>query len=174
MTEAKTLFEKTLEAARVERERVARGKDLISRDDCPPETNPMGIMRWYLHPALEEPSTRALYFHELEIPMGSRSGLLRCQGGIIHFVLEGSGYTEVNGEEHEWESGDVIAIPIMEAGVVYRHVNTGLGPVRMLVAWPNYDSANGPEGGVHMDVLEPAPEYQALAVSAGQEPTGKG
>jgi len=157
-----TLFEQTLEAARIERERVARGRDLISRDELPAETNPMGIMRWYLHPALEAPSTRALYFHELEIPVGSRSGLLRCQGGVIHFVLEGSGYTEYEGQEHTWESGDVIALPVKEAGIEYRHNNTGLGAVRMLVCWPNYDSANGPEGGVFMDVLEPAPEWKAL------------
>ena len=157
-----TLFEQTLEAARIERERVARGRDLISRDELPVETNPMGLMRWYLHPSLEAPTTRALYFAELDIPVGSRTGLLQCQGNVIHFVLEGSGYTEYLGAEHSWESGDVIALPVRESGITFRHVNTGLGEVVMLICWPNFDSANGPEGGVYMTVLEPCPEWQAL------------
>ena len=108
----------------------------------------MGTMRWYLHPHLETPSTRALYFHELEVPQGSNSGKLYCQGGIIHFVMTGSGHTVLDGRAHEWGEGDVIAIPIKESGVTYQHFNTGVGPTRMLVCWANLDSAISPEGGV--------------------------
>jgi hypothetical protein len=156
-----TLFEQTLEAARIERERVARGRDLVSRDELPVELTPFGFFRWYLHPALEEPTTRALYFAELEIPVGSKTGLLQFQGNVIHYVLEGSGYTEYEGKDHEWEAGDVIALPVKEHGITFRHNSTGLSPVRMLVCWPNFDSANGPEGGVFMDVLEACPEWAA-------------
>jgi hypothetical protein len=156
-----TLFEQTLEAARIERERVARGRDLVSRDELPVELSPFGYLRWYLHPNLESPSTRALYFSELEIPVGSRSGLLQCQGNVITYVLEGSGYTEYEGRDHDWEGGDVIALPAKEAGIRFRHNNTGLGPVRMLVCWPNFDSVHGPEGGVALDVVEPCPEWAA-------------
>ena len=99
MTEL-TLFEQLLEAARIERERVARGRNHVNRDELEVELNQMGYMRWYLHPALEEPSTRALYFFELEVPKGSRSGLMQHQGGVIHFVLEGSGWTEYEGGQH--------------------------------------------------------------------------
>jgi quercetin dioxygenase-like cupin family protein len=156
-----TLLEQLLEAAQTERERVARGRNHVNRDELEVELNALGYTRWYLHPALEEPSTRALYFFELEIPSGSRSGLLQHQGGVIHFVLEGSGWTEYDDGQHEWEAGDVIALPVKEAGIQFRHHNTGLGPVRMLVTWPNFDSANGPEGGVFMTVLEPSPEWAA-------------
>ena len=161
-----TLFDQTLEAARIERERVARGRDLVSRDELPVELNQFGFMRWYLHPNLEAPTTRALYFSELEIPVGSRSGLLQFQGNVIHYVLEGSGYTEFEGKDHDWEAGDVIALPVKEAGIRFRHNNTGLGPVRMLVCWPNFDSMQGPEGGVYMDVIEPCPEWAAKAGDA--------
>ncbi len=159
---AETLFEDVLERAAQERVRRASSSDLISRDDCPPEVSPMGIQRWYLHPALDKPSTQALYFHELEIPVGSWSGKLFCQGGIVHLVLEGSGYTEVDGVKHEWEAEDLIAIPIREYGVTYQHVNTGTEPVRMVVTWPNLDGAIGPEGGVEMKMLENAREYDAV------------
>jgi quercetin dioxygenase-like cupin family protein len=154
-----TLYDSLFESALVERERRAGGRDLISREELPPEVNRMGVMRWYLHPLLDAPSTRALYFHELEIPTGSRSGKLLHQGGIVHYVLEGSGHTVVDGVRHEWEDGDVVVIPIRENGSVYQHFNDSAGPVRMLVTWPNLDSALSSEAGVAMEVLEPAPEY---------------
>ena len=160
MTEL-TLFDQLLEAARIERERVARGKNHVNREELAAELTPLGTLRWYLHPALEEPSTRALYFFELEIPKGSRSGLMEHQGGVIHFVLEGSGWTEYDGVEHQWEAGDVIALPVKEAGIQFRHHNTGLNAARMLVTWPNFDSANGPEAGVVMRITENCPEWDA-------------
>ena len=156
-----TLYDLTFADSRAERDRRAQARNLIGREDCEPELNRMGTMRWYLHPHLETPSTRALYFHELEIPQGSNSGKLYCQGGLIHFVLVGSGHTVLDGRAHEWEEGDVIAIPIKESGVTYQHFNTGVGPTRMLVCWANLDSAISPEGGVAMEVLEPCPEWQA-------------
>ncbi len=155
-----TLYDITFEEAKRERDRRANAQNLITRDEIEPEVNKMGIMRWYLHPHLETPSTRALYFHELEIPQGSNSGKLYCQGGMVHFVILGSGYTVVDGRAHEWEEEDAIVIPIRESGVTYQHFNTGVGPARLLVCWPNLDSAISPEGGVAMEVLEPCPEYQ--------------
>jgi hypothetical protein len=119
----------------------------------------MGQTAWYLHPHLAGPSTRALYFHELLIPARSRSGKLNCQGGIVHYVVEGEGYTEVDGRRHHWEQGDVIAIPIREHGIAYQHFSeTG---ARLVVTWPNHDSALGPGGGVSLKVLEAAPEFAA-------------
>ena len=82
-------------------------------------------------------------------------------GSDIHFVLEGSGWTEYDGVEHQWEAGDVIALPVKEAGIQFRHHNTGLNAARMLVTWPNFDSANGPEAGVVMQITENCPEWDA-------------
>jgi len=156
---AVTLWDQTLAAAAAERERHLTGANLLTRDGTTAELNAMGFMRWYLHPDLDGPSTRSLYVHELEIPAGSSSGRLQTQGGILHFVLEGTGRTLVEGVGHQWEKDDVIAIPIRELGVTYQHVNTGDGPARLLVVWPNLDSALGPEGGVELKVVEPSPDY---------------
>jgi hypothetical protein len=162
-----SLFERTLQSALAERERRAAGNDLISRETLSAEVSTFGIMRWYLHPELEAPSTRALYFCELEIPEGSRSGTLFCQGGFVHFVLEGTGYTTVDGEDYAWEPEDIIAIPVRENGITFKHVNTGTGFVRMVIAWPNHDSALGAEGGVAMAVVEVAPEYRSTPAASG-------
>jgi hypothetical protein len=151
------LLAKTVELAIAERERRAEAMDLIHREDLAPEYNALGITRWYLHPELEQPSTRALYFFELEILEGSHSGKLLHQGGIVHYVLEGNGHSIVNGVRHDWEATDGIVIPILEAGSTFQHFNDGSSRVRMLVTWPNFDSALGPEGGVALTILEPAP-----------------
>lgn len=144
-----------------EREAVAAGRSTVDRASLEPEVTPFGVLRWYLHGDLMEPVTRSLYVCELEIPRGSRSGRLRHQGGIVHLVVEGRGYTIFDGAEHAWEKGDVIAIPTRPDGMEFQHVNDGAGPVRMVMAWPNFDSALGPEAGVAMEVLDPAPEWVA-------------
>jgi hypothetical protein len=156
-----TLFDNTLRDAGAERARRLAGQNLLTRDGATLETNSMGIMRWYLHPDLDGPSTKSLYCHELEIPVGSKTGRLQCQGGVLHYVLEGEGYTDLDGVQHEWCAGDVIAIPIKELGVSYQHFNTGADSVRMLVVRPNFDSALGPEAGVEMKMLEESPDFVA-------------
>ena len=162
-TPTPTLWDSILRRAGVERGLAEAGSTTIRRSDLPAEQTPFGLLRWYLHSDLEEPVTRALYFCELEIPPGSRSGLLRHQGGMVHLVVQGSGYTHFDGAKHGWTKRDVIAMPIRPEGVTFQHVNDGTGPVRMVIAWPNLDSALGPEAGVQMAVLEPAPEFQARA-----------
>lgn len=156
-----TLFERTLSDAAAERGRRLAGQNLLTRDGATLETNPMGIMRWYLHPELDAPSTKSLYCHELEIPVGSKTGRLQCQGGVLHYVLDGEGYTDLDGVHHHWSAGDVIAIPIKELGVAYQHFNTGAATVRLLVVRPNFDSALGPEAGVEMTMLEDSPDFAA-------------
>jgi hypothetical protein len=76
------------------------------------------------------------------------------------FVLDGQGHTVVDGVTHSWQHEDVIALPIRERGITYQHVNTGGTTARLLVVWPNLDSALGPEGGVEMAVLEDSPDFR--------------
>lgn len=158
---ATTLWDRMVECGRQERERKANGRAVVERDKLASELTPFGLLRWYLHPQLNEPNSRAIYFCELEIPEGSRSGRIRHQGGIVHFVAEGSGYTDLDGTAHEWERRDVIGIPTRPHGVVFQHVNTGPGRVRMVLAFPNFDSSLGAELGVALEVLSPAPEFAA-------------
>lgn len=160
-----SLWDDILTRALAERNRKLNGVNLIKRAECPVEICELGILRWYLHPGLDRPSTHALYRYEQEIPVGSRSGKLFHQGGIIHYVSAGRGYSVVNDKEYEWEKTDVIGIPILPEGITFQHFNTGAEPVRMIVTFPNFDSALGPELGVAMEVLEPAPEYAGMVGS---------
>lgn len=51
------------------------------------------------------------------------SGRHKHQGGIVIYVLEGRGRTEVDGEVMEWEEGDLIVLPLKPGGVEHQHFN---------------------------------------------------
>ncbi|GAA2585836.1 hypothetical protein GCM10010399_14810 [Dactylosporangium fulvum] len=166
---AKTsLWDDYIERGASEVERVRRATAVIERETCPVELTPLGRVRWYTHPELDGPVSHALYQFELEIPAGSWSGRIAHQGGIVHYVLSGQGYTDLDGRQHAWEATDVIGIPARAAGVTFQHVNTGTTTVRLMVAMVNLDSSLGPFLGAEVRVIEPAPEY--AAANAGGAP----
>jgi gentisate 1,2-dioxygenase len=61
-----------------------------------------------------------MFVHEIR----THSGRHTHQGGLALFVLQGKGYTTVDGVPHEWEEGDLILLPIKPGGVEHQHFNT--------------------------------------------------
>jgi gentisate 1,2-dioxygenase len=55
--------------------------------------------------------------------MEYHSGKHRHQGGIMLYVIEGEGYTVVDGEKVEWEKGDLIVLPVKPDGCEHQHFN---------------------------------------------------
>ncbi len=53
----------------------------------------------------------------------SHSGKHRHQGGLIIYVIEGKGYSVVDGERVDWEEGDLVLLPIKKGGVEHQHFN---------------------------------------------------
>lgn len=45
------------------------------------------------------------------------------QGGLAIFVLEGKGYSVVDGVRYDWEEGDLIVLPVKPNGVEHQHFN---------------------------------------------------
>jgi gentisate 1,2-dioxygenase len=121
----------------------------------------MGAFKWYLHPAMEETAIRTILFWTQEIPPGSRSGKQKHQGGRVHYVKEGKGYTIVDDVRHEWEKGDLIMIPIKPNGVFFQHFNADTErPAILVSAEPNYYDAMGVDMGSGFEQIENAPEYE--------------
>ncbi len=56
-----------------------------------------------------------------EIPVGWKSGKHKHNMEAIILIIQGTGYTIVDGVKHEWKKGDVITIPPMS---VHQHFNT--------------------------------------------------
>jgi len=61
------------------------------------------------------------------------SGKHRHAGGLTIFVLEGHGYTIVDGERWDWKKGDLVLLPMKVGGVEHQHFN--LGPPEKPAVW---------------------------------------
>ena len=75
---------------------------------------------------------KTIGIHFAEVPPNSPAGTHRhlCEA-IIH-ILEGRGYSVINGERYDWEAGDTIFIPPLSW---HKHVNTDDKPMRFVAAW---------------------------------------
>jgi gentisate 1,2-dioxygenase len=129
--------------------------------DLPWEINRQGIMRWYLHPIMEDTVINPFIFYVQEIPPGSRSGRVKAQGSQIFYIWEGKGYTVMDGVKHYWEASDVVQIPLRPMGVIYQHFNVDQkNPVRLISIEVNVVGALGMDRGSGFEQLESCPEYE--------------
>jgi len=129
--------------------------------ELPWEINRQGIMRWYLHPIMEDTVINPFIFYVQEIPPGSRSGRVKTQGSQIFYIWEGKGYTVMDGVKHYWEAGDVVQIPLRPMGVIYQHFNGDLkNPARVISVEANTVGALGMDRGCGFEQLENCPEYE--------------
>jgi hypothetical protein len=133
----------------------------IHGEELPWEVNRQGIMRWYLHPIMEDTVINTFMVYVQEIPLGSRSGRIKTQGGQVFYIWGGNGYTVMDGVKHLWETGAVVQIPLRPMGVTYQHFNSdSRNPVRMLSVEVNAVGALGVDRGCGFEQLENCPEYE--------------
>ena len=120
----------------------------------------MGIYRWYLHPSLADSACNIFLFWVQEIPPGSRSGKQKHQGGRMHFVIEGEGYTVIDGQKCEWKAEDLLILPIKAGGVVFQHFNSDRSrPAKLAVAEFNWYDMGGVDLACGFEQLEDSPDY---------------
>jgi mannose-6-phosphate isomerase-like protein (cupin superfamily) len=113
------------------RERARTGKIVIRTKDLPWRQNRMGYIKSYLSWNKADTAVEdwTCFIHDIKF----HSGKHRHQGGIMLFVLEGEGYTVVNGEKVEWEKGDLIILPVLPNGCEHQHFNKTPGkPARWM------------------------------------------
>jgi hypothetical protein len=142
-----------------QRENTKDSIQVVKRARLPQETNDQGLMRWYMHPSITKTALSTLLFYEQEIPPGSRSGRLKFQGGQVLFIVEGSGYTILDGVRHAWEAGDVLNLPLRRHGIVVQHFNSDPEkPARFVATEPNFLACTTVDRGCGFEQLEPCPE----------------
>ena len=135
---------------------------VVRAGELPQEKNPMGLMRWYLHPSITDTAISSLVFFEQEIPPGSRSGRLKFQGGQVIYVLEGRGHTLIDGVKHSWEGGDVINLPLRKDGIIVQHVNDDKEkPAKFVAVEPNFWECTGLDRGCGFELLSPSPDTRS-------------
>ena len=158
--EGRNLWNELLALRDQQREEKANGIQVIRRKDLPRELNSQGIMRWYMHPAIKDTVLSTFMFFEQEIPPGSRSGRLRFQGGQVMIILEGRGYTVLDGVKHFWEKDDVVNLPIRGPGIVVQHFNLDPKmPAKFVAVEPNWFACTTVDRGSGFEQMEDAPEY---------------
>jgi gentisate 1,2-dioxygenase len=144
-----------------QREERKRGLQVLKEAEIPLESNQQGLMRWYLHPSITDTVLSTLMFFQQEIPPGSRSGRLKFQGGQVMLILEGRGYTLIDGVKHHWEAGDVVNLPLRKDGIVVQHFNSDDDrPAIFVAAEPNWFACTGVDRGSGFEQIEEAPEYR--------------
>lgn len=78
---------------------------------------------------VDVPAT-SMEFYLQEIPPHSATDLQRHVHESVHYVTEGSGYSEIGPQTLRWTKGDLVYTPTM---VWHRHYNDGDEPVRMFL-----------------------------------------
>lgn len=143
------------------RQRLAQARWVVRGKDQPAEINRMGVYKWYVHPDLDDVAVRHILFWIQEIPPGSRSGKQKHQGNRVHFVLEGKGYSIVDGVRYDWGPEDLLILPINAGGCVVQHFNADPSrPARLAVAEPNWYDIMGMDLAAGFEQIEDAPEYK--------------
>ncbi len=146
-----------------DRQREARktAVQVVRLSELPLETNPQGLMRWYLHPAITDTILSTLAIYRQELPPGSRSGRLKFQGGQVMFIVAGRGHTTLDGVKHAWEAGDVLNLPTRRDGIIVQHFNDDpAAPAAFLAVEPNLFAATSVDRGCGFELMEPSPDYQ--------------
>ena len=150
-----------------QRERRKSAVQVVRLSELPLENNEQGLMRWYLNPAITDTILSTLSIYRQEIPPGSRSGRLKFQGNQVIYILEGRGYTLLDGVKHAWEAGDVVSLPCKRDGIVVQHSNDAADKIAVFMAVePNLFAATGVDRGCGFHQLEQSPDYKRPAPAA--------
>jgi mannose-6-phosphate isomerase-like protein (cupin superfamily) len=157
-----TKYQELIELRDKERARIASSSVCVKGKELPLEVNPQGMLKWYMHPNIDSTAHKFIMFYTQELPPASRSGKQRTQGGVVFVVVEGTGYTVIDGQRYDWKQNDVVQLPIKPDGVIFQHFNTSEKERSLLIAAePNLAATTGVDRACGFEQLEAAPEYEA-------------
>ena len=95
---------------------------VIHHDDRPYERSRQGLLKFYLQTQMfPEQCLGDWWVAMQDIPKAS--GRHTHQGGLAIFIVEGEGYTVIDGERHDWKAGDLVVLPMKPGGVEHQHFN---------------------------------------------------
>lgn len=139
-----------------DQQRTTRQRQLLDGEKLPVEETPIGRLKWYMHPLMEDVANLSMIIYEMELPPGERSGRIRYQGGMAIYVVEGKGRTVIDGEVYEWKKDSLIQLPLRPDGIVYQHFNTDPNNrARLFHAEPNTALSIGIDRGCGFEILDP-------------------
>lgn len=153
------IYDRTVRVSHDLLKRYYEGKVVVKAKDRPLESTRQGWLRHYLFDHVLHDTVLKdwrVLVHEIH----KHSGKHTHQGGLVIFILDGEGYTIVDGEKVEWKKGDLILLPIKPGGVEHQHFDRNPDrPARFLAM------IYGPFQDVmahFMEQKEDSPHYQSI------------
>ncbi|MBI2919044.1 MAG: hypothetical protein HYY01_13775 [Chloroflexi bacterium] len=145
-----------------QRQQLASARMVVRYEDLPWQQSRQGLLKWYLHPAIQDVGMRTMMVYVQELPPLGRSGKTSGQGGMAFYFWEGSGYTLVESygitQRYDWEAQDMLVLPVSPEPTTYQHFNgDSKQPARVLVATSNLTDSMGVDMGVGFEQIEDAP-----------------
>ena len=119
-------YEEIIAHQRAERERSFTGKVVIRGEECPWVMSRQALVKHYMWPSRYSGITPEAVLDDWNIfvqDIKVHSGKHRHQGGLVIYIIEGEGWSEVDGERHDWEAGDLLLLPLKAGGVEHKHYN---------------------------------------------------
>jgi quercetin dioxygenase-like cupin family protein len=136
--------------------RAETGKIVVRAKETPWMQNRNAKVRYYFMPYKTDTALQTMQAFEHVIHR--HSGKHRHQGGLAIFVLEGAGYTIVEGNRYDWKAGDLILLPIRPGGVSHQHFNADpKKPARWLALITN---TYRPHLGYEIVQIEDSPDWK--------------
>jgi hypothetical protein len=162
---ARSNYEEALKRSRENAERNLMGRVVCRADECPQMLTRQGRLRFYLGQTITDTPLQdwVVFTHEIR----TASGKHRHQGGLIIYVLEGEGYSVVDGERIDWAKGDLVLLPLREKGVEHQHFNSKPGTPAVWMAFINQFFQDYVASEITQ--TEVSPEYKA-AEESGRTP----
>ncbi len=118
------------------------------------ELNPQGKIGYYLHEQMFTDTCLRdwwVFIHDIR----KVSGKHRHQGGLVLFILEGRGYTTMNGERFDWKAGDLVLMPLLPERVEHQHFNSNPGTGAKWMAFIHIPSFKEVGGELTQSSLDP-------------------
>jgi quercetin dioxygenase-like cupin family protein len=115
-------YETALRESRENAERNMVGRVVCKFEECPQNLTRQGRLRTYLGLTIKDTPLQdwVVFTHEVR----TASGKHRHQGGLVIYVIDGEGYSVVDGERIDWAKGDLLLLPLREKGVEHQHFNS--------------------------------------------------
>ncbi len=157
-------YELALQQDREFAERQHIGRIVVRLDETTQELMRQGRLRYYLGRTVHDTPLQNwnVFTHEVR----TMSGKHRHQGGLVIYVIDGKGYSVVDGERIDWEKGDLLLLPLKPNGVEHQHFNANPEKPALWMAFIHRSIREYVAS--EMTQSEPSPEWKAQEERAGR------
>ncbi|GGG02022.1 cupin domain-containing protein [Paenibacillus abyssi] len=116
------IYEMALKYRKDFNDRQVSGRLLVKGKDAEVQLSRQGYIQYLLSGLYFKDTalqTWQVFVHDIK----KQSGKHRHQGGLVLFILEGRGWSVVDGIRYDWEEGDLVPLPLKPGGVEHQHFN---------------------------------------------------